>query len=168
MTDTFKQYDQVTEFMTVMGQGLPVAPGIPASKIVSLRHSLIQEENEELLEAVNAEDLVEIADALCDLHYVQIGAIKAYGFSKELFSELFDEVHRSNMSKVCSTHEEALLTIEKYNAEGIPTYTKHVGNFYVVARNSDNKVLKSINYSEPDLRSILIKHGHLAEGVASV
>jgi hypothetical protein len=162
-----KQYDQVTEFMTVMGQDLPESPSIPADGIINLRASLITEENRELKDAALDEDLVEIADGLCDLQYVVTGALKAYGFSKALFEELFDEVHRSNMSKACSTHEEALLTIEKYNAEGIPTYTKHVGNFYVVARHSDNKVLKSINYSEPNLRAILVSHGHL-EALASV
>jgi predicted HAD superfamily Cof-like phosphohydrolase len=156
-----RQYDQVTEFMQVMGQGLPETPSIPADGIVNLRFRLIEEENQELMDAAEDKDLVEVADALCDLQYVMMGAIKAYGFSKALFEELFDEVHRSNMSKACATREESLITMEKYAAEGITTYHMQVGNFWVVARALDHKVLKSINYSEPNLRAILVRHGHL-------
>jgi predicted HAD superfamily Cof-like phosphohydrolase len=114
-----------------------------------------------LMDAVEAQDLVETADALCDLVYVIMGAIKAYGFSKALFEELFNEVHRSNMSKVCSSEEEANNTIAKYHKEGIEVGYKKVGEYWVISRTSDNKVLKSINYSAPDLRSILVKYGHL-------
>jgi predicted HAD superfamily Cof-like phosphohydrolase len=155
------QYDQVTEFMEVMGQGLPETPSFPTESIVNLRFSLIEEENHELMDAVEAQDLVETADALCDLVYVIMGAIKAYGFSKALFEELFNEVHRSNMSKVCSSEEEANNTIAKYHKEGIEVGYKKVGEYWVISRTSDNKVLKSINYSAPDLRSILVKYGHL-------
>jgi hypothetical protein len=63
------------------------------------------------------------------------------------------------MSKVCQTKEEALATIEKYVNEGISTQSKKVGDFFVISRMSDNKVLKSVNWKEPDLKTILAKYG---------
>jgi predicted HAD superfamily Cof-like phosphohydrolase len=146
-------------FMKVMGQGMPEQPTIPHKQIQNLRWKLIQEENEELSTAAEANDIVEVADALCDLRYVVEGAFTAYGFSPELADELFREVQRSNMSKVCQTEQEALDTIEKYVNEGISTHSKEVNGLFVVSRLSDNKVLKSVNYSEPDLKSILERHG---------
>lgn len=154
-----KQLDQVTEFMAVMGQHMPDSPQVPPVKVVDLRQTLIAEENQELLDAANVDDIVEVADALCDLLYVVLGAFKAYGFSKELVEELFDEVQSSNMSKSCKTAEEAAATEDKYNEEGIATVTLKIGEYWTVSRASDNKVLKSINFREPDLISILRNHG---------
>ena len=156
------QHEQVNEFMAVMGQDMPASPIQPTAKVIELRQELIREENLELRNAADANDIIEIADALCDLQYVVSGAFTAYGFSPELSKELFDEVHRSNMSKACSSEEEANNTIAKYYKEGIEVDYKKVGEYWVISRVSDNKVLKSINYSAPDLKSILEKHGALA------
>ena len=154
-----KYIQQVSEFMAVMGQEMPEQPTIPSQGIQALRYKLIDEENNELSEAAAKNDIIEVADALCDLRYVVEGAFRAYGFSAELADELFDEVQRSNMSKLCQTMEEAADTGDAYAKQGIATYPNKVGEFYAVCRVSDNKVLKSINWSEPDLRSILLKHG---------
>ena len=74
---------------------------------------MLAEELKELQQAVNDNNLVEIADALCDLQYVLSGAVLEFGLG-EKFKELFDEVHRSYMSKACKTVEEANQTIEHY------------------------------------------------------
>jgi len=146
--------------MALMGQAMPEQPIIPGTGIVDLRHSLIAEENRELLAASVAGDLVEVADALCDLQYVVSGAVRAYGFSPELFEELFEEVQASNMSKICNSHQEAYDTMVAYQKAGTITHINDLENgLYTVVRASDHKVMKSINWKEPDLRSILLKHG---------
>lgn len=156
-----KQHKQVNEFMKVMGQEMPEQPTIPLPPIQHLRYNLIDEENIELRGAADNNDIVEVADALCDLLYVTLGAFTAYGFSPELVEELFDEVQRSNMSKLCQTREEALNTVQRYEDQfpEVPVYFKPCGEYYTVCREVDGKVLKSINWSEPDLATILRKHG---------
>src|SRR5690606_14773279 len=107
----------------------------------------------ELVAAIEDNDLIEIADAFCDLQYVLSGAILEFGMG-EKFKALFEEVHRSNMSKTCISVEEAEETILHYKTrkeeEG---YYEKRGDKYIVYRKADRKVLKSVNYSEADLKS---------------
>lgn len=132
-------------------------PTIPSEKRCELRVSLIAEELKELEEAIKDNDLVEIADALCDIQYVLSGAVLEFGLG-EKFRALFDEVQRSNMSKTCKTEEEAVATMEHYKAkDGVESYYKKSGDHYLVFRSTDNKTLKSVNYSPADLKSILEK-----------
>lgn len=147
--------------MALMGQEMPDKPTIPSEAIIALRSSLIEEENMELRFAAQAKDIVEVADALCDLQYVVSGAVRAYGFSPKLFEELFEEVQASNMSKICHSHEEAYDTMVDYQKKGIITHINDTlpDGKYTVVRASDNKVMKSINWKEPDLKRILLKHG---------
>ena len=90
---------------------LPVldTPLIPDEQRCELRVSLLQEELNELKEAIATNDLVEVADALCDIQYVLSGAILEFGMGDK-FKTLFDEVQRSNMSKTCKTMAEAEAT----------------------------------------------------------
>jgi predicted HAD superfamily Cof-like phosphohydrolase len=115
----------------------------------------LAEELKELQQAVDDNNLIEVADALCDLQYVLAGAILEFGLG-EKFKELFDEVHRSNMSKACKSVEEANLTIDHYkNTASTESYHKEIDGLYLVYRTADNKTLKSINYSPADLGGIL-------------
>ncbi len=149
--------NQVAEFHKTFRHPVEKEPTIPPKKRCELRVSLIREELEELEAAINNHDIVEIADALCDIQYVLSGAVLEFGLG-EKFRDLFDEVQRSNMSKSCSTKEEAIATIEYYKKErGVDCYYKKVDGRYLVYRQGDNKTLKSINYSPPDLKSILEK-----------
>jgi hypothetical protein len=109
-----------------------------------------------LQEAITNNDIVEVADSLCDIQYVLSGAVLEFGLGQK-FRELFDEVQRSNMSKACETLEEAEKTVEHYTAKGFPCYYKQDGNRYLVYRTEDNKTLKNIYYSPADLKSILEK-----------
>lgn len=68
------------------------------------------------------------------------------------FLSAVDEVFKSNMSKACVTEEEAQQTVAKYKAEGVDTYVKKYNDYFVVKRKNDGKVLKSINFKEPDLK----------------
>lgn len=133
---------------------LPVLdqPTIPSSDRCQLRINLLQEELDELRTAIQEKDLTEIADALCDLQYVLSGAILEFGLATK-FKELFEEVQRSNMSKVCPSIEIAEATLEYYRSEkGTEGYIVERSGQYLVYRSSDHKVLKSIQYSAAELK----------------
>ena len=132
-------------------------PGIPPEDRCRLRVALIAEELKELEEAIKDEDIVEIADALCDIQYVLSGAVLEFGLG-EKFSALFEEVQRSNMSKACNTEEEAQATVQHYREkDGTECYYQEEGGKWLVYRKADNKTIKSIRYSPADLKSILDK-----------
>ncbi len=97
---------------------------------IELRYRLMQEENNEYLEAARKKDLVEIADALGDKLYILCGTILAHGLQDKIV-EVFDEIQRSNMSKL--------------SADGTPVIRE------------DGKILKGPNYFKPNIKSILEK-----------
>jgi predicted HAD superfamily Cof-like phosphohydrolase len=147
--------NQVAEFHTTFGAPILANPTIPSAERCALRVSLLQEELDELKEAIAANDLVEIADALCDLQYVLSGAVLEFGLG-DRFVDLFNEVQRSNMSKACQSLEEAEYTVKFYqDKDGTEAEIKEENGLWKVYRKSDNKVLKSINYSPADLVSLL-------------
>lgn len=116
--------------MTTFGQEVKDKIEFPDEEISQLRYNLIKEELEEFAQAVLNKDMVEVADALIDLQYVLDGAFLAFGLHS-IKGELFNEVQRSNMSKL--------------DADG------------KVIRREDGKVLKSNLYSPPDLKTIVNK-----------
>jgi len=148
--------NQVAEFHKTFQAPILETPQIPSKERCELRVSLLQEELDELSQAIKAGDIVEIADALADLQYVLSGAVLEFGLG-EKFVDLFDEVQRSNMSKACNNQQEAISTLSHYKKkDGTEGYYKQVaGGKWVVYRNGDNKVLKSIGYSPASLKSIL-------------
>jgi predicted HAD superfamily Cof-like phosphohydrolase len=131
-------------------------PTIPSPQRSALRVSLLAEELKELEEAIAAGDLVEVADALCDLQYVLSGAVLEFGLG-EKFATLFEEVQRSNMSKACATVQEAEETIAHYQAKGVDCFYEEADGHYLVFRTEDRKTLKSIAYSPANLVDILRK-----------
>lgn len=147
--------NQVSDFHKTFNAPVLDTPQIPSEQRCQLRVSLLQEELNELSEAIKDNNLVEIADALCDLQYVLSGAVLEFGLG-EKFVELFNEVQRSNMSKACSTEEEAKRTLEHYKQkDGTEGYYKQIGEKWVCYRSTDDKVLKSIGYSAANLDSIV-------------
>jgi predicted HAD superfamily Cof-like phosphohydrolase len=147
--------NQVAEFHKTFGAPILANPTIPSTERCALRVSLLAEELDELKEAIAANDLVEIADALCDLQYVLSGAVLEFGMG-ERFVDLFNEVQRSNMSKACQSLEEAEYTVKFYqDKDGTEAEIVEENGLWKVYRKSDNKVLKSINYSPADLLSLL-------------
>ncbi|CAN5274309.1 hypothetical protein BH23BAC1_BH23BAC1_49370 [soil metagenome] len=144
--------NQVAEFHQTFNHPIMENPAIPAEDRCKLRVALIAEELKELEAAIKDKDMVEVADALCDLQYVLAGAILEFGLGKS-FIDLFNEVHRSNMSKACQTKEEAEETIKFFKEQqNVDSYFTERENFYLVYRKSDNKTLKSINYSPANLK----------------
>ena len=148
---------QVAEFHKTFKHPILDEPTIPDEKRCKLRVELISEELKELEQAIKDNDLVEIADALCDIQYVLSGAVLEFGM-KDKFRELFDEVQRSNMSKACETEAEAQATVDHYkNNKNTDCYYKEADGKFLVYRTEDNKTLKSVNYSPADLKRILGK-----------
>ncbi len=130
-------------------------PQIPSAERCKLRIALLEEELNELKEAIEKNDILEAADAFCDLQYVLTGAILEFGLGTR-FHSLFEEVQRSNMSKACQTLIEAQLTREKYlNEKQVHSEIKEKEDVFLVYRADDGKVLKSINYSPADLSKLL-------------
>ena len=115
-------FSKVGTFMKTFGQEVKTKPSFSTDKINKLRLDLIKEELEELTEAVNNKDLLEVADALTDILYVTYGAGHAFGIDLD---KCFDEVQNSNMSKL--------------GENGKPIY------------NDSGKVMKGPNYFKPDL-----------------
>ncbi len=147
--------NQVAEFHRTFKAPILETPQIPSFDRCKLRVSLIAEELKELEDAIKANDIVEIADALCDIQYVLSGAVLEFGLGNK-FVELFNEVQRSNMSKACSSYDEAKETVKFYfEKDGTIAEIVQDGDKFLVYRTSDNKVLKSVKYSPANLTSIL-------------
>ena len=146
--------NQVAEFHTTFKHPILETPQIPSEARCQLRVSLIAEELKELEEAIADKDIVAVADALADIQYVLSGAVLEFGLGDK-FRALFDEVQRSNMSKACSSMEEAEATVAHYGAKGTECYIKPDNGKFLVYRTADNKTLKSIAYSPADLERIL-------------
>ena len=124
-----RQLHQLEEFHRVFGAHLESAPTADLTdETIALRVSLIQEELNEYRTAAADHDLIAVADALSDLLYVVLGTYVSHGL-QDVAEALFDEVHRSNMSK-----------LDENNA---------------VIYRADGKVLKSARWSPPDLAAIL-------------
>lgn len=112
----------------------------------------IQEELDELKEAVEQHDIVGIFDALLDITYVGLGNGALVFGLKDKILQGYAEVQESNMSKICKTEEEAIDTAN-YRAKqlGVETHYEKTDNGWVVYRTSDRKVLKSLSYKSPNL-----------------
>lgn len=145
----------VAEFHKTFKHPIVSEPAIPSEDRCKLRVALLAEELKELEVAVLEKDIVEVADALCDLQYVLAGAILEFGLG-EKFQALFEEVQRSNMSKACNSEEEARATVEHYlKKDGTECYYREQDGKWLVYRTADNKTIKSIRYSPADLQGIL-------------
>jgi predicted HAD superfamily Cof-like phosphohydrolase len=148
----------VAEFHQTFRHPIAAAPQIPSEERCNLRISLLHEELKELEEAVGNKDIIEIADALCDIQYVLSGAVLEFGLG-EKFKALFEEVQRSNMSKACVSEQEAIDTVTFYKTnKDTECYYKEAGGRWLVYRKSDNKTIKSVNYSPANLKQVMGNH----------
>jgi predicted HAD superfamily Cof-like phosphohydrolase len=131
MSDFHSIIDRVREFHEVFGLDFHRQPKTDVGeRVIELRHRLMAEENDEYLEAAKAGDLTQVADALGDKLYILCGTIIAHGLQHKIV-EVFEEIHRSNMSKL--------------DADGKPIYRE------------DGKIMKSDRYFLPDIESVLRK-----------
>ena len=147
--------NQVAAFHRTFQHPVLDEPQIPSETRCKLRVALLQEELDEFREAIEDKDIVEVADALCDMQYVLAGAILEFGLG-EKFVELFNEVQRSNMSKACISLEEAKATQQHYlDRDGTESFVEEHSGQWLVYRKGDKKTLKSVNYSPANLNRIL-------------
>ena len=147
--------DEVEEFNEVMGKSYQnrTTPTINP-KDAQFVIDFITEELDELKEAVEKKDIVEIFDALLDITYVGLGnGALVFGLKEQMIAG-YAEVQASNMSKICQTLEEAEETVKvRSEQQKEPCHYLSDGKGkYVVYRSSDNKVMKSINYFRPNLK----------------
>lgn len=144
--------DEVEEFNHTMGKPNNYEPIIPEEKEWKFVYNFILEELEEYREACERGDIVEVLDALCDIAYVSLGnGVMLHGLKDKIWPA-YQEVQASNMSKACKTEEEAQKTVDVRSEEqGENCHYEKVGDYYVVYRTRDRKVMKSINYFRPDL-----------------
>jgi len=145
--------NEVEEFNQIMGKDWQnrTTPTIDP-KDAQFVIDFISEELDELREAVEEEDIVGVLDALLDITYVGLGnGAMVFGLKDRIW-EGYQEVQASNLSKTCATYEEAMKTCVVRAKEHGDCYTKQVGDRWVVYRQSDNKVMKSINYFKPNLK----------------
>ena len=147
----------VEEFHRTFSAPVLETPQIPSKERCDLRINLMQEELDEIKVAIENNDFVEISDGLCDLMYVLAGSILEFGL-KDKFNELFNEVHESNMSKACLSEKEASETVTYYKSkDGTEAHYQEIDGKWLVFRDSDNKVLKSINYTPANIKKFLTK-----------
>jgi predicted HAD superfamily Cof-like phosphohydrolase len=114
--------------------------------------NFIQEELDELKQAVEENDIVGVFDAILDITYVGLGNGTLVFGLKDKIEDGYAEVQASNLSKICKTEEEARLTvIKRAEEQGRPCHYEKIGDGYVVYRD-DMKVMKNINYFKPNLK----------------
>ena len=143
---------EVEEFNSLMNKPNNYEPVIPAKHEWDFVYNFILEELEEYKHACETENIVEVLDALCDIAYVSIGNGAMLHGLKDKIWPAYMEVQASNLSKACSTQEEAQATVDLRSKEqGESCHYEQVSDKYVVYRSRDRKVMKSINYFRPDL-----------------
>ncbi len=223
-----QQFEDVKAFMRTCGQDVLTTPTAPTPKLAILRHALIKEEVRELTQdGFNADNYVEIADALADILYVVYGAYAAFGLEPSIVAptftastgrlptvqesraweyelnslvssidesysdnieyqaqyldaiiaiayfiaktlsidldRIFEEVHASNMSKFCDSLDACVVSINarKANPKTAAKYTcavpVQVGDLFVIKRSDNGKVLKGMDFFEPNLPALLAK-----------
>jgi len=144
---------EVEEFNSLMNKPNNYVPTIPAKSEWDFVYNFVLEELEEYKQACEKQDIVEVLDALCDIAYVSIGNGAMLHGLKDKIWPAYMEVQASNLSKACSTQEEAQKTVKvRAQEQGEPCHYEQVADKYVVYRSRDRKVMKSINYFKPDLK----------------
>ena len=145
--------DEVETFNKTFGKPNNYEPVIPEYKEWKFVYDFILEELEEYREACERGDIVEVLDALCDITYVSLGNGTMLHGLKDKIWQAYQEVQASNMSKACSTEEEAVQSVSQRSKEQGEAchFEKVAEGRYVIYRTRDRKVLKSLSYFRPDL-----------------
>jgi len=148
--------DEVEVFNKTMGKPNNYSPNIPDEKEWMFVYNFILEELEEYKEACQKGDIVGVLDALCDITYVSLGNGTMLHGLKGYIQDAYAEVQASNMSKACKDEAEAKATVKvREQEQGEQCHYEKVGDYWVVYRSRDRKVMKSINYFKPNLEQFL-------------
>ena len=144
---------EVEEFNAIMGKPNNYNPVIPVEKEWMFVYNFILEELEEYKHACETGNIVEVLDALCDITYVSLGNGAMLHGLKDKVWPAYQEVQASNLSKACTSEEEAQDTVRVRSEEQKEEcHYEKVGEYYIVYRTRDRKVMKNINYFKPDLK----------------
>jgi len=147
---------EVEKFNAVMGKLNNYNPVIPDEKEWMFVYNFILEELEEYKHACETGDIIEVLDALCDITYVSLGNGAMLHGLKDKIWPAYQEVQASNLSKACTSEEDAQETVRVRSQEqGEPCHYEKIDEYYIVYRSSDKKVMKNINYFRPDLSKFL-------------
>ena len=153
LTPSVPFVDEVEEFNALMGKPNNYEANIPERKEWEFVYNFILEELEEYREACEAGDIVEVLDALCDITYVATGNGTMLHGLKDKIWPAYQEVQASNLSKACRTEDEAKATVVQRSSEqGEECHYEKVGDYFIVYRSRDRKVMKNVNYFKPDLK----------------
>lgn len=155
--------DKVKDWLEIAGNSKPPTFKLDEIEKIELALALMQEELDEIKKAVKNKDEVEVLDGLVDLAIVSNNLIHFTGISKKLWKQAFHRVMSSNLSKYCTTVDEAMITIEKYMkgthpdklGERIYCGYKKVNGYFIIFRKSDKKIMKSAYYIPADLSFII-------------
>ena len=144
--------NEVEIFNATFGKPNNYEPTIPEKKEWQFVYDFVLEELEEYRQACENGDIVEVLDALCDITYVSLGnGVMLHGLKDKIWPA-YQEVQASNMSKACSTEEEAVRTVSiRAEEQGEPCHYEEVNGRFIVYRTRDRKVMKSVNYFRPNL-----------------
>lgn len=148
-----KSIELVQEFHEVFDHEIATSPKLPNNDTLSFRTNFIVEELKELAEAVEDDDIIGVADALGDIQYVLDGFFLNCGLHHHK-DRIMEAIHASNMTKVCKSVEHAEETIKSLQDVGTNAYFQQVGEYFIVKRKSDDKVMKALGYSIPNLRKV--------------
>ena len=147
---------EVEDFNAVMGKPNNYTPVIPDEKEWMFVYNFILEELEEYKHACETGNIVEVLDALCDITYVSLGNGAMLHGLKDKVWPAYQEVQASNLSKACTSEQEAQDTVRVRSAEQKEEcHYEKVEDYYIVYRTRDRKVMKNINYFRPDLSKFL-------------
>ena len=149
---------EVEEFNAIMGKPNNYTPVIPDEKEWMFVYNFILEELEEYKHACETGNIVEVLDALCDITYVSLGNGAMLHGLKDKVWPAYQEVQASNLSKACTSEEEAQETVRVRSVEQEEAcHYEKVGGYYIVYRTRDRKVMKNLNYFRPNLTQFLNK-----------
>ena len=149
---------EVETFNATMGKPNNYEPTIPDRKEWEFVYNFILEELEEYKHACETGNIVEVLDALCDIAYVSLGNGAMLHGLKDKILPAYSEVQASNMSKACKDEAEAKATVKlREQEQGEQCHYEKVGDYWVVYRSRDRKVMKNINYFRPYLKQFFEK-----------
>lgn len=169
-----RQLEAVKEFHETFGHPVNESYENIPLKIRQLRVKLLFEELRELAEALDVKNTFDnlclekfneefdgdnvndnlVVDSLADVQYILSGSVLALGHYNK-FDEAFEEVHSSNMSKMCNTQQELDDSLNFYKDKNIDVYSVQKGDGWIVLRTEDNKILKNFHYQEAKLDKFL-------------
>jgi len=144
-------FQKASSWNDIAGNKSPSVPTFPPKETVDKCIGLLQEEVDELREAIIYKGLKDVAKEASDVLFVTYGLCHAFGIDVD---RVFHGVHMSNMTKFCAVYSDAEATVEHYKKKGTECYIEEVDGIFVVKRKSDNKVVKGVRYKPYSMKGV--------------